>query len=220
VIPNPGPEPQAVNLWRPGDAEPGLIAFIGRFDRHKGGDLVVDAFAKLALAGRPVRLEFAGRDDGVVDDQGRRWSFPQYLEARVPRELHERIGFLGQVAPEKLLELRQRASVVVFASRYENFPLTLLESMAQGCPLVCADAGACTEIVRDQRNALLFRAGDAASLADRIAALLDHPERAATLASQGLADYRASFLPSAIAKVTLDFYQGVLDRRAVSRGGS
>jgi glycosyltransferase involved in cell wall biosynthesis len=220
VIPNPGPEPQAAHLWRPESAEAGLIVFIGRFDRHKGGDLVVDAFVKLAGSGRRVRLLMAGRDDGVVDDSGRLWRFPEYLEARVPAELRGRIDFLGQQDPEKLVELRRRASVVLFASRYENFPLTLLEAMAQGAPLVCADAGACTEIVRDRRNALVFRAGDAASLADRIAVLLDHPERAAALAAQGLADYRASFLPDAIARVTLDFYDDILRRRGASRGRS
>jgi glycosyltransferase involved in cell wall biosynthesis len=213
VIPNPGPEPQARSLWRLESAEPGLVLFVGRFDRHKGGDLVVDAFVKLASDGRRGRLVMAGRDDGVVDDTGRSWSFPEYLEARVPPGLRASIAFLGQVDPEKLSELRQRASVVLFTSRYENFPLTLLEALAQGCPLVCADAGSCTEIVEDGRNALVFRAGDSGALATRIQTLLDHPERAAALAAQGLADYRARFLPEQIARTTLEFYDDVLARR-------
>jgi len=217
VIPNPGPEPDARALWRREAAEPGLIVFIGRFDRHKGGDLVVDAFVKLAAAGRSVRLAFAGRDDGVVDDSGRRWSFPEYLAAHVPRELHDRIEFLGQVDPEKLVALRRRASVVLFASRYENFPLTLLEAMAQGCPLVCADAGSCTEIVEKDRTALVFPAGDAGALAERIAVLLDRPERAAELGEQALADYRTRFLPEPIARVTLQYYGEVLERRSALR---
>jgi glycosyltransferase involved in cell wall biosynthesis len=218
VIPNPGPEPNARTLWRREAAEPGLIAFIGRFDRHKGGDLVVDAFVKLASAGRAVRLAFAGRDEGVVDDAGRRWSFPDYLAERVPRELRSEIEFLGQVDPEKLVALRRRASLVLFASRYENFPLTLLEAMAQGCPLVCADAGSCSEIVEDERTALLFRAGDAGALAERIAALLDYPDRAAAVGAQALADYRVRFLPDQIARLTLEFYGEVLERRRRARG--
>ena len=220
VIPNPGPEPEPRQLWSRERAEPGLILFVGRFDRHKGGDLVVDAFVKLASAGRRVRLVMTGRDDGVVDDTGRRWSFPEYLAARVPPEQRGSIAFLGQVDPEKLAELRRRANVVLFTSRYENFPLTLLEALAQACPLVCADAGSCTEIVEDGRNALVFRAGDAGALAERIGVLLDHPERAAALAAQGLADYRARFLPAAIARVTLELYGEVLARRRASAGRS
>ncbi|HKC49675.1 MAG TPA: glycosyltransferase family 4 protein [Myxococcota bacterium] len=216
VIPNPGPEPDVRSIWSAASAEPGLILFVGRFDRHKGGDLVVDAFVKLASAGRSVRLVIAGRDDGVVDDAGRRWSFPEYLADRVPPEQRDSIELLGQVAPETLVELRKRASAVVFASRYENFPLSLLEALSQGCPLVSCDAGSCTEIVEDERNALLFPAGDAAALADRLGVLLDHPERAGALAARGLADYRSRFLPDQIALVTLDFYEDVLARRRVS----
>ena len=220
VIPNPGPEPDACSLWHRQRAEAGLVVFIGRFDRHKGGDLVVDAFVKLARAGRRTRLVMVGRDDGVVDDSGRRWSLPEYLEAHVPRELRGSIEFLGQVDPDKLVELRKRASAVLFTSRYENFPLTLLEAMAQGCPLVCADAGSCTEIVAHDRNALVFPAGDAGELADRIGVLLDHPERGATLGAQALADYRARFLPDEVARVTLEFYDEVRARRRVAVGGS
>jgi len=106
---------------------------------------------------------------------------------------------------------------VLFASRYENFPLTLLEAMAQGCPLVCADAGSCTEIVEKDRTALVFPAGDAGALAERIAVLLDRPERAAELGEQALADYRTRFLPEPIARVTLQYYGEVLERRSALR---
>jgi glycosyltransferase involved in cell wall biosynthesis len=219
VIPNPGPEPDPRTVWKPDAAEPGVIVFVGRFDRHKGGDLVVDAFVKLAATGRRVRLVMAGRDDGVVDDAGKRWSFPEYLAARVPPELRRSIALLGQVEPAKLVELRQRASVVVFASRYENFPLTLLEALAQGCPLVSCDTPSCAEIVADGRNALVFPTSDSGAFAERLAALLDHPERAARLGENGLADYKSRFLPASLARVTLDFYEEVLARRATERRG-
>jgi len=175
---------------------------------------VIDAYVKLAQAGRPVRLAFAGRDDGVVDDTGKRWSLSEYLAARVPPELRAGMEFLGQVDPEKLVALRKRASAVVFASRYENFPLSILEALAQGCPLVSSDAGSCLEIVADGRSAFVFRAGDSGALAERLAAVLDHPQRASEIAAQGLADYRARFLPEQIARTTLDFYRDVLARRA------
>ncbi len=212
VIPNPGPEAEPANLWRLDTAEPGLVAFVGRFDRHKGGDLVVDAFVKLAATGRRGRLVIAGRDEGVVDDAGKRWSFAEYLAARVPPELRGAIQLLGQVPPAELVALRKRASAVVFASRYENFPLSLLESLAQGCPLVACDTPSCREIVEDGKNALSFPTGDTRAFAARLAELLDHPQRAAALGEGALADYRSRFLPKEIARVTLDFYEGVLDR--------
>lgn len=219
VIPNPGPDPDPRSRWNLRSAEPGLVVFIGRFDRHKGADLVVDATVKLAAEGRRVRLVIAGHDSGFVDDAGRRWSFAEYLAGRVPAERRASIEFLGEVGPARLVELRQRASAVVVASRYEVFGIALLEALAQGCPVVCSDAGAFTEIVSDGRSALVFPSGDTAALARRLAELMDDPARAAELGARGLADYGSRYQSEPIAAATLEFYERVLARsRGLSEG--
>jgi glycosyltransferase involved in cell wall biosynthesis len=218
VIPNPGPEPDPAFTWRPELAEPGSILYVGRFDRHKGADLMVQAFARLCERRPGLKLKLAGKDAGFIDDAGKSWSFSEYVAKHVPDALRPSIELLGQVDPVRLSEHRQRASVVVCASRYENFGVALLEALSQGCPLVSSDAGGCPEIGEHERSALLFPSGDVNALRDRIARMLDDRELAERLARQALLDYRAKFMPNDIARTTLDFYASVLDRaRSKSR---
>lgn len=212
VIPNPGPIPRDDQQWQAARSEPGHILFIGRFDRHKGGDLILDAFVDVARRVPDARLTFAGPDLGVVDDSGREWSFPDYLTAKVPPELQPKVTMLGRVSQEDVAGLRQRASVVVSASRYENFALALLEAQSQGCPIVSSDAGGSPEIVTGDQNGLLFRTGDAASLAEALVTMLTRPELAARLGETALRDYRARFLPELVARSTLAFYEDVVRR--------
>ena len=71
VIPPPTEMVPDRSRWA-AESDPETIVFVGRFDRHKGGDLVIDAFAQVAR-GRPgARLRFVGPDAGIfVDDEGR-----------------------------------------------------------------------------------------------------------------------------------------------------
>jgi glycosyltransferase involved in cell wall biosynthesis len=212
VIPNSGPEHDESRTWRAEGSHPGLVLFIGRFDRHKGGDLMVDAFVKLASTRPGLRLEMAGRETGFLDDAGKNWTFAEYVEAKVPAALRPSISLLGQVSPDQLVAARKRASVVVCPSRYENFAVALLETLAQGCPIVSSDAGGSPEIAQHEQSALIFPSGNVGALADAVARLLDDPELAQRLGAQALTDYRAKFLPSDVARATLDFYTNVLDR--------
>lgn len=219
VLPCPGPEPNPAHTWERAAAEPGHVLFVGRFDRHKGGDIAIDAFARLADRLPSLRLTMAGPDNGVVDDSGRRWSFPEYVADKVPAPHRGRIEFVGQVSPDALVRLRQRAGVVISASRYENFALAVLEAMAQGCPVVCPDAGGLPEMVEDGLSGLVYPAGDATALADRIASLITSPDRAAELGERALERYRAHYTPKQVALQTLEFYHDVCRRnRAHARG--
>ena len=212
VIPNPGPEPNENEMWDGSRASPGLVLFVGRFDRNKGGDIAVNAFAQLADRLPSLRLAMAGPDDGIVDERGRRWSFPEYVTARVPAQHRGRIEFIGHVHQEALAAWRRRASVVISASRYENFAMTVLEALAQGCPLVCPDAGGLPEMVKHGETGLIYPTGDAAALARCIESLILAPGRAAELGRQGHLNYCVRFLPKQVAKEMADFYKEVCDR--------
>lgn len=212
VIPNPGPEPSPEHAWKAEAAEPGSILFVGRFDRHKGADLMLQAFIRLCEQRSGLTLKLAGRDAGFIDDAGKKWTFSEYIERYVPEALRPSVEFLDRLDPEQLIEHRKRASVVVCASRYETFGIAPLEAMSQGCPMVSTDAGGCGEIGEHERNALLFPSGDANALAREIARLLDDRPLAERLGRQALENYRQRFLPRDIARATLDFYASVLDR--------
>ncbi|XHX78878.1 MAG: glycosyltransferase family 4 protein [Stenomitos frigidus ULC029] len=218
VIPCPIASTPREQRWRSDSCEPNTIAFIGRFDRHKGGDLVIDAFAQILRELPKTRLVFAGPDRGCIDDNGRVWHFEEYVRERIPGALEGgQIEYLGQQQPSTLHELRQRAQVTVIASRYDNFPYTALEASSFGCPIVGACSGGIPEIVTDGVTGLLFQAGNAENLAAQVIRLLKNPNLAAQLGQQAGESCAEKFSPEVVAKQSIDFYRETLERWSRSK---
>jgi glycosyltransferase involved in cell wall biosynthesis len=214
VIPYPGPAVSPERRWSLAECDRSCLLFVGRFDRHKGGDVVIDAFRKVAHRFPQIRLCFAGPDDGLTDDQGRYWTFAKYLEERAP-DVAGRIDWLGRQPHSSLAEIRRKAFATIVGSRYETFGIVALEAMAHGCPLAATRTGGIAEIVEDGVNGVLARPGDPDDLASAILRLLEAPEFAAKLGRRAAED-AARYHPDAIARETALFHQSVLDRWSAS----
>jgi glycosyltransferase involved in cell wall biosynthesis len=201
--------------WRLADCDRNRIVFVGRFDLHKGGDLMIDAFAVLATTRPELILDFIGPDRGLLNEEGRTIQLAQYLAARIPDgDIRRRIVVHGQQTAEAINTLRRRGLVTVVPSRYETFGYTAVEALSLGCPVVAANAGGLAETVRDNQTGLLFGAGDARSLANQIAKFLDGPEWAARLGAAARDDVAIRYAPRSIADQTLEIYASVLNRRS------
>jgi glycosyltransferase involved in cell wall biosynthesis len=211
VIPYPGPVVPAERRWSLADCDRSLILFVGRFDRHKGGDVVIDAFRSIAQRFPKTRLCFVGADEGITDEQGGRWTLSQYIDKRA-HDVAGRIDCLGRQPNSSLAELRRKAFVTIVGSRYETFGLVVLEAMAYGSPLVATRTGGIIEIVEDGVNGILARPGDQDDLAAAIARLLDAPEFAAKLSQRAAEDAALRYHPDTIARETAAFFETVLDR--------
>jgi glycosyltransferase involved in cell wall biosynthesis len=215
VIPNPVEEVASQNRWTLEGCERRRILFVGRFDRHKGGDLILAAFASVLQRFPDALLDFAGPDRNFTDDRGRAWRFDEYLAAKLPRpQDRDRVTFHNFVPGRQLSGLRKRAMLTVVPSRYETFGIAAAEAMMSGCPIVAADAGALPELVQNDCNGLLAKAGDAEELADKILALLNDPARAQRLGRQAALDARDRYAPRVVAEKMIEFY-----RRVLGRGG-
>lgn len=97
------------------------------------------------------------------------------LEARAARlGLEGRLGFFDFRPPSA----RQLASLDVFVlpSGWEAFPISVLEAMSCGVPVVATDVGGTSEAVAEGETGLLCPSGDPAALADRVARLLADPD--------------------------------------------
>ena len=212
VIYNPVPPCPPEHRWSAAACEPDHILFVGRFDRHKGGDAVIDAFARIADKHPTARMSFAGPDRGCRDDAGKRWLLPEYVSAKLPDpRVRARFTWLDIQTHEQIAKLRQRAAVTVVASRYETFGIAAVEAMAAGSPLVSTDAGGLAEIVSDGRNALVARPGDADDLAAKVLALLEHRDRAAALGARAAHD-AARFHPDVIAAQSVALYRRTVEQ--------
>jgi glycosyltransferase involved in cell wall biosynthesis len=214
VIPCPiGPCPPGAR-WDPERCEPWTVLFVGRFDWHKGGDVVIDAFRRVIAAEPRARLVFVGPTAHVRDADGRRWTCEEYIEHRFGAGAgRESVQWLGRLPTDRVAEWRRRAAVTVVASRYETFGYTAVEAAAMGAPIVCSAAGGLAEIIDDGRNGLACPADDPDALAAAVLRLLASPPLARRLGEQAAADCAARFSPGVIAARTRSYYEQVLRSR-------
>ncbi len=156
VLPNPAPAIPAMPTRDELRAELGLdgdvLVFAGRLGPQKAVGVLLDALVHAS----GVSLVIAG--DGPERSALERRALELGLDARV--------RFLGSVPRETVLRLFRAADASVLPSAWENFPHTVVEALAVGCPVIATAVGGVPEVVRDGENGLLVPPGDAAALAD------------------------------------------------------
>ena len=103
--------------------------------------------------------------------------------------------------------------VFVLPSRFEGFPLVLLEAMLAGLPVVATDVGSVAEAVQDGETGLLVPPDDVQALNEALHTLLDDPDLRRKLGDAGRA--RAlEFSPARMAREFEALYAEVLGRHA------
>ncbi len=209
VIPNPVPFVSDSEAWIQDNCEPKSILFVGRFDRVKGADTLLQAFTRVASSDPDLRLVFVGPDAGMIHG-GRTIGFEAYSKENVPSSIRRKISFLGTQTKEQVAEHRKKSALTVVSSRYENFPMVVLEAMACGSPLVASRTGGIKEIVRDDRNGLLFDAESSDGLADQIERLLGDRGLAARLGAAARADVAERYGEPRVAEQTRAFYEELI----------
>jgi glycosyltransferase involved in cell wall biosynthesis len=123
------------------------------------------------------------------------------------------VEFSGHLDADALRMAVSRFRVAVLASRTEGLPNTVLEAMAAGRPVVATAVGGTTEIVEDGVTGFLVPAGDPATLAERITALLREPSLASTMGARGQRKVADEFTTDRMAHEFDDLYRRLLRAR-------
>ncbi|HEX6136691.1 MAG TPA: glycosyltransferase family 4 protein, partial [Casimicrobiaceae bacterium] len=79
--------------------------------------------------------------------------------------LRSAVTFTGRLDNERMADVYRSADVVLNPSRVDNMPISLLEAMASGVPIVSTDAGGIPDMVDDGKTALLVPVGDERAMA-------------------------------------------------------
>ncbi len=111
----------------------------GTLQPRKNVRVLLDAFARLDPVAVPHRLVLAGPPGWKADDE----------DGEVATGLGDRVRLLGPVDRAHLFPLFAGADVFAFPSRHEGFGIPVLEAMAQGTAVVCADIPALREVAGD-----------------------------------------------------------------------
>lgn len=155
-LPDMGEEYRADPLLEP----PGLV-MVARFEKPKDHETLFKALR--GLKDRAWTLRLVGEGSGLQRVQ-------RYAEQL---KMSERISFLGM--REDVPAILASAQIFVLSSRREGFPISILEAMRAGLPVVSAAVGGAAEAVEDNQTGLLFAPGEARELQGALARLLDEP---------------------------------------------
>jgi glycosyltransferase involved in cell wall biosynthesis len=174
------------------------ILYIGRLSSEKGIADVLQAMVQLPH----VKLVVAG--DG-----------PQRLELEQLKDNLQlaNVEFVGQVGPaQRDLLIAQSLFTVMPSHAYETLGKTILESYAQGRPVVASDRGSRRELVRHGATGLLYRCGDVNQLAQSIGSLASSPDVAASMGRAGRAFVQNDHSPASHYQKLLTLYEGLTAR--------
>jgi glycosyltransferase involved in cell wall biosynthesis len=137
------PEPSGSRL-RLSMTLPVRLAFVGRFCDQKNPLL----FLRIAQALQDLPVEFHMFGDGELMEA---------VRAAVPQVIEGRLRLHGRVSLDMLWE---NMDVMVCTSRYEGFPYSFIQAIANGVPLVSTDVGGVDSIVDQGINGLVYSESD------------------------------------------------------------
>lgn len=143
-----------------------FILFFGRLDdKVKNFGLMLDAFAQSKIYDNGFRLVIMG--DGPDGDMIRQSVTKHDLETSV-------VLLPFQKNPYALV---QQAHFTILTSRYEGFPMSVIESLALGVPVVSVDCqSGPSEIIQNEHNGLLVPNHDTTALAKAISKLAEETD--------------------------------------------
>jgi glycosyltransferase involved in cell wall biosynthesis len=181
---------------RPAEGTPRVLA-VGRLASPKDPLTLVRA-----LAG--VRGPFSAR---IVGDGPDRPAVEAEIRACGLQDAVEVLGERRDV-PRLLAE----ADVFVLSTRSEGAPISVLEAMAAGVPVVASAVGGVPEIVEDSATGVLVPSGNAAALAGALESLLADPALRGRLGAAGLRRVRERFDLDQLRRAHLELYARELAR--------
>ena len=137
------------------------FVYMGRLSEEKGIKVLINAMNKVKVS----KLYVLGT--GPLESE---------LIKQVEDSKLSNVEFLGFKTGKELENIIKKSKFVVIPSIwYENCPMSVIEAMAYGKPVIGSDLGGIPELIEDKGTGLIFKSGDKEDLANKINYLLDNP---------------------------------------------
>jgi len=171
-----------------------VITMVARFSRQKDHATLLEALRDVSL---PFQLRLVGSGPLL-----------NHMQVRAARlGLTDRIVFHGDcTAVPRIL---QETHIFALISRYEGLPISILEAMRAGLPIVATDTGGVSEAVRHGWNGLLASRGDVLGVRSNLEHLLSDSQLRAVYGANSRSQYEACFLPEPMVTRTFEMYRRV-----------
>ena len=156
------------------DTSTSSVLYVGTWIDRKGTFYLAEAFEILAEKYAGIVLTVAG--SGIPEEEVRKSFVPQW---------RERVTVIPFISREQIPNLYASHDIFAFPSLVEGMPLTLLEAMASGMPVVTTNSSGMADVVEDEFNGLLVEPANSRELARAIAELCESRELREKLGLQG-----------------------------------
>ncbi len=144
-----------------------IILYLGRIDKIKGIDLLIDAFSQLKCEFNNVKLVIVGPNN----------EYSSILKERVnDLNFTDLVLFTGPLSGKDKHTAYVDSDVLVYPSFFEIFGLVPLESIMCGTPIIVTDVCGCSEIITEANCGYLVKYGDVKGLTKKIKFTLDNSE--------------------------------------------
>ncbi len=138
------------------------VLFVGRLQRQKAPERMIAAFAALRATCASARLLVVG--DGNLRAE---------VEAQVAAEgMQHSVHLLGALPQSRLALCYQAADVLLLTSNFEGMPMSVLEALSCGLPVVSTDVGEVHRVVHPGLNGELAARAEPECLADALRMVL------------------------------------------------
>lgn len=126
--------------------------------------------------------------------------------------LQDSVIFTGRVNNNEMAELYQNSDVMVNPSLVDNMPISVLEALASGVPVVSTNVGGVPYMVEHGKTALLVPVQDPSAMAEAILMILTNPDKAQQIRSAGL-NVVQNYTWKKVRNQLISVYENVLKER-------
>jgi len=185
-----------------------LIVLAGRLEPQKGHWVAIESMVAVLKEFPRAQLVFLG--EGSLSCQ-----LEQLVQSK---QLSANIRFAGY--QRNVRDWFAAADLSILPSFYEGLPMTALESLAEGCPIVATAVDGTPEVIRNGETGILVPSGDSVQLGRAICLMLRDREFAQRTALAGQRNVLENFSIDKLIARTQEFYSRIWEhhlRKANSR---
>lgn len=189
-----------------------VILYFGTLVRKKGCLEIPHIFNEIVRLFPDAKLWLVGGD--APDSKSNRSSTWKIMESSFSEDAKKNVTYFGKCHYEQVKEYIANASVCIFPSYAEAFPVSWLEAMSMEKAVVTSDIGWAPELIENGVSGILVDPAKHTDFAAAVVGLLKDDEKRNQLGHLARNRILAQFSIRTIAQQHIDFYQSVADKTA------
>ncbi|SES77323.1 Glycosyltransferase involved in cell wall bisynthesis [Methanococcoides vulcani] len=141
------------------------ILFAGYLAKEKGIYDILDSIPHVLQKHNNARFVFAGIEEKLGE-------FDKIKKYASELNIDNNTFFLGMLSKQEMVDTYKKSNIFILPSYIEGLPISILEAMAAGLPIISTPVGGIPEVIVDGENGFLITPGDSLELANKIIELI------------------------------------------------